>query len=130
MKNMLDMHCLTNKAMLKYNLKYDEPISNDFDKGSFFIRIGYSDWWVVGIDENQNIVYAEYDSNVRELDGISTTAIEELELNEYVLMGVQETFIPGMTSTRVIEDPIDDVKSFISSKQVFKLKYIGADLKL
>lgn len=127
---MLDMHCLTDKAMLKYNLKYDEPISNDFDKGSFFIRIGYSDWWVVGIDENQNIIYAEYDSNVRGLDGISTTAIEELELNEYVLMGVQETFIPGMTSTRVIEDPIDDVKSFISSKQVFKLKYIGADLKL
>ena len=127
---MLDMHCLTDKAMLKYNLKYDEPISNDFDKGSFFIRIGYSDWWVIGIDESQNIVYAEYDSNVRGLDGISTTAIEELELNEYVLMGVQETFIPGMTSTRVIEDPIDDVKSFISSKQVFKLKYIGADLKL
>ena len=127
---MLDMHCLTDKAMLKYNLKYDEPISNDFDKGSFFIRIGYSDWWVIGIDESQNIIYAEYDSNVREIDGISTTAIEELELNEYVLMGVQETFIPGMTSTRVIEDPIDDVKSFISSKQVFKLKYIGADLKL
>ena len=127
---MLDMHCLTDKAMLKYNLKYDEPISNDFDKGSFFIRIGYSDWWVIGIDESQNIIYAEHDSNVRGLDGISTTAIEELELNEYVLMGVQETFIPGMTSTRVIEDPIDDVKSFISSKQVFKLKYIGADLKL
>lgn len=127
---MLDMHFLSDKAMLKYNLEREEPMYDDFDEGTFFIKIDNTDWWVLGINEQQNIVYAQCDTNVRGLNGISTTAIESLELNEYALIGVQRSFVPGMISTRVIENPIDDVKDFISSGQVFKLKYIGVDLQL
>lgn len=120
---MLDMHFLSKKDMTKYNLQKDV---NDLgcDKGASFIRIKDSEWIVLGIDEKQDILYVANDGDgiFHNLDGYS---IDDLEENDYILLGRQKEYISGMISTRNIADPVDDVKNFIDMGVVYKVKYIG-----
>lgn len=119
---MLDLHNLTNKQMDKYNLYNEEElIYSMFDEDEFFIKIG-TDWWVVGIDEENDIVYAENDQDY--VGGLPNASIEELEENGYAILGIQYEFIPGMISTRDKENPIDDVKEFIEAGKIYKLKLL------
>ena len=125
---MLDMHFLTEKAMYKYNLekRVDE---NGCDNGACFITLQGSEWWVLGIDEEKNLLYAQYDGDGI-FHGIDTCGINELEDNEYVLVGCCTDYVPGMISTRSISDPIADVKKFIQSGTVYRIKYIGVDISI
>ena len=110
---MLDLRNLTDRDMTKYELCKD-----NIDNDTFFIRIDDSEWWVVGIDEQNDIIYAQNDK-------ISHYDIDTLSELDYILLGTQKDFVPGMTSTRTEYDPIDDVKDFIEHNTVYKLKYIG-----
>lgn len=125
---MLDMHTLSQKAMFKYNLekKTDELGCDD---GAYFITLINSDWWVLGIDEEKNLLYVQYDGDSI-FHNIDTYGIDDLENNDYTLVGCCTKYVPGMISTRSITDPIKDVKSFIKSGTVYRIKYIGPDMPL
>ena len=119
---MLDIKNLTKEQLEKYNL---EIIAFDIsDDDEFFVQIQDSSWWVLGIDEEKDILYVENDGDGI-FHNISYSDIEDLELNNYILIGVVDEFIPGMISTRHNENPIEDVQSFIDMKCVYKVKYGG-----
>lgn len=120
---MLDLNNLTKEQLIKYNLEIDDNCSG-FEDNEFFIRIEHSDWWVVGIDETKDIIYVQNDGDGI-FHNISYTDIEDLEMNNYALIGVQRTFIDGMISTADKEDPIGDVIDWIDAKRVYKIKYGG-----
>lgn len=122
MIDMLNMHNLSEQDIFKYNL---EIIAFDIsDDDEFFVNIENSSWWVLGIDEEKDILYVENDGDGI-FHNISYADIEDLELNNYTLIGVVDEFIDGMISTRDNENPIQDVKDFIDAKCVYKVKYGG-----
>lgn len=126
--NMLDMHFISEKAMYKYNLekKIDE---NGCDDGAYFIRLIDSEWWILGIDEEENLLYAQYDGDGI-FHSINTCGINDLEDNDYVLVGCCTKYVPGIISTRSISDPIADAKDFIQSGTVYRIKYVGPDISI
>lgn len=116
------MKNLTEEQLFKYNL---EIIAFDIsDDDEFFVNIENSSWWVLGIDEVNDILYVQNDGDGI-FHNISYADIEALELNNYILIGVVDEFIPGMISTRDNENPIQDAKDFIDAKCVYKVKYGG-----
>ena len=125
---MLDMHFLSEKAMWKYNLekKTDEL---GCDPGASFIKLSNSDWWVLAIDEEKNLLYVQYDGDGI-FHGIDNSAIEALEINDYVLVGCCDRYVDGMISTRSIGEPRDDVRDFIDAGTVYRIKYVGPDVSL
>lgn len=118
--NMVDMHFISEKDAFKYNLEKDEmrKYGSCFEEYEYTWKIDNTDWWVVGINTKTNIVYAQ-------IDQLSFGAIQDLELNNYALIGVVEEFEPGMISTRNFENPTKDIKEFIEEKMVYKLEYRG-----
>lgn len=124
---MLNMHSISQKAMYKYNL--EKRVGNGCDDGGCFITLQNSEWLILGIDEEKNLLYAQYDGDGI-FHNIGTSGIDELENNDYVLVGCCTKYVPGMTSTRSISDPINDVKDFIKSGTVYRIKYIGPDISI
>ena len=120
---MLDMHFLTQKTMYKYNLEKQKDECG-CDPGAFFIKLQNSEWWVLGIDEEKNLLYVQYDGD-SVFHNIDTRGINDLEDNDYVLVGCCDEYVPGIISTRDIANPISDAKDFINSGTVYRIKYVG-----
>lgn len=118
---MINLKEINKETISKYNL---EVINFDIDENEFFIMIENSSWWVLGIDEKEDILYVQNDGDGI-FNNISFNDIQDLEINNYTLIGVVDEFIPGMISTRNNEEPIEDAKDFVKSKMVYKVKYGG-----
>ena len=118
--HMVDMHFIPNEVTEKYNLEKE----NMNQHGPFFFDFEYtwkiknSDWWVIGINTQTNTVYAQ-------IDYLDPRAIQDLNLNDYVLVNLVEEFQPGMISTRDMQNPTEDIKDFIKQQTVYELKYVG-----
>lgn len=131
---MLNMRELSTKALDKYNLEKDlcmtEYHRSYVDIGGYMINISLSDWWVLGIDECKNIVYAQMDHH-RYADGISISAIKSLTENEYVLIGLCEEFVDGIDSTRKVDKKqgVEEAKEYIDNDVVYILKYVGINME-
>lgn len=115
--NMVDMHNIDPKTILKFNLEKEEmKIHGDtFEEYEYVWKIDDSEWWVVGINTETNTVYAQIDS-------IYPTAIRDLTNNNYVLVGMVDEFQPGMISTRNWFSPVEDIKDFIEEECVYELR--------
>lgn len=120
-KNMINLKEISQETISKYNL---EIIDFDIDENEFFIMIKNSLWWVLGIDEEKDLLYVQYDGD-GVFHNIDTRGINDLEDNDYVLVGCCDEYVPGIISTRDIANPIDDAKDFINSGTVYRIKYIG-----
>ena len=131
---MLNMRELSTKALDKYNLEKNlcmhESYRSYVDIGGYIVNIALSDWWVLGIDDYKNIVYAQMDHHSY-ADGIGISAIRSLTEAEYVLLGVCENFVDGLDSTRKIDkkDGIEEVKEYIDDEVVYVLKYVGINME-
>ena len=115
--NMVDMHNIDPKTILKFNLEKEEmKVHGDtFEEYEYVWKIDDSEWWVMGINTKTNTVYAQIDS-------IYPTAIRDLTNNNYVLIGIVDEFQPGMISTRDWFNPIKDIKDFIKEECVYELR--------
>ena len=124
---MLDIRRLNDKAMKKYNLEMHTGLG--CSDGGFFLNIANSDWWVMGIDESKNIVYAQIDGSMY-FDGVGYHEIRRLAQKDYVIIDICDEYVKGMDSTRVNEcEALEDVKDFIQAKCVYILKYVGINME-
>lgn len=118
---MINLKEISQETISKYNL---EIIDFDIDENEFFIMIKNSLWWVLGIDEEKDLLYVQYDGD-GVFHNIDTRGINDLEDNDYVLVGCCDEYVPGIISTRDIANPIDDAKDFINLGTVYRIKYVG-----
>ena len=57
---MINLKEINKETISKYNL---EVINFDIDENELFIMIKNSSWWVLGIDEKENILYVQNDGD-------------------------------------------------------------------
>jgi len=90
---MIDLRFITDEQMEKFNLEVSESC------GMTFLKIKGTDFWVLGIDEKTNTIYAQHDYGVIKWDNIRWLA----DVN-YHIAGVLTQHIPGLYDTREYED--------------------------
>lgn len=103
---MIDLKNITQKEIDKYDLY-------DYVYDSFAIK--YTDFVVLGIDESQGLVYAQYDYGQP-----SWYAIQEITSYGYSIVGVLDHVIDGLYD--LMYDNEEEIESLIDDGTVFILK--------
>ena len=107
---MIDLKNITQEEIDKYSLY-------DYIYGSLAIK--YTDFVVLGIDESQRLVYAQYDNGKP-----SWSAIQEITFYGYSIVGVLDHVIDGLYD--LMYDDEEHIESLIDDDTVFILKVGGA----
>lgn len=108
--NMIDLKNITQEEIDKYDLY-------DYIHGSLAVK--YTDFVVLGIDESQGLVYAQYDYGK-----LSWNAIQEITSYGYSIVGVLDHVIDGLYD--LMFDDKEQIESLIDDGTVFILKVGGA----
>lgn len=119
---MIDLRFVTNKQIKKFNLEVQESY------GMTFLKIKGTDFWVLGIDEETNTIYAQMDYGKVDWDHIKWLADVD-----YHIAGVLTQHIPGLYDTREYEDCdkeslYDSACDFVDDETVFIIKKGGENL--
>lgn len=119
---MIDLRFITDEQMKEFNLEIYESC------GMTFLKIKGTDFWVLGIDEETNTIYAQHDYGVVKWDNIRWLADAK-----YHIVGVLTQHIPGLYDTREYEDfdkesLYDSACDFVDDETVFIIKKGGENL--
>lgn len=90
---MIDLRFITDEQMKEFNLEIHESC------GMTFLKIKGTNFWVLGIDEETNTIYAQHDYGVIKWDNIRWLADAK-----YHIVGVLTQHISGLYDTRKYED--------------------------
>ena len=90
---MIDLRFINDKQIKEYNLEIHDSC------GMSFLNIKGTDFWVIGIDETTNTIYAQMDYGK-----VSWDHIRWLADANYHIAGVLTQHIPGLYDTREYED--------------------------
>lgn len=119
---MIDLNNITEEQMNKYGLEWNKHYGMDF------INIKETDFWVLGIDETTDTIYAQFDYGKISWDHIRWLADEK-----YCIVGVLTQHIPGLYDTRGIENYegnklINEAYNYVDDETVFIIKKGGENL--
>lgn len=119
---MIDLTKITEEQMEEYRLE------KNVHYGMNFINIKGTDFWVLGIDETTNTIYAQFDYGKISWDHIRWLADEK-----YCIVGVLTQHIPGLYDTRGIEyyeddELINEAYNYVDDETVFIIKKGGENL--
>lgn len=119
---MIDLTKITEEQMEEYNLEIDDSC------GMSFLKIKGTDFWVIGINETTNTIYAQMDYGK-----VSWDHIRWLADANYHITGVLTQHIPGLYDTRNYEDfdkeaLFTSAYDFVDDECVFIIKKGGENL--
>ena len=119
---MIDLRFITDEQVEKFNLEVEESCAMTF------LKIKGTDFWVIGIDETTNTIYAQMDYGK-----VNWNQIRWLADEKYCIVGVLTQHIPGLYDTRGIENYEDDelineAYNYVDDETVFIIKKGGENL--
>lgn len=118
---MIDLRNITEEQMEEYELEWSQHYGMDF------INIKGTDFWVLGIDETTNTIYAHFDYGE-----VSWNQINWLADEGYCITGTLNKHISGLYDSRDFKNldgtDINEAYDYVDDETVFIIKKGGENL--